>query len=136
MIAELVQHYKFNFEEYADYGCEEKYRKITKFFFDVILKKKRKLMKKYLILFCAIFVIAACDTRLSNSDLASQVISGLEEGYAGMGINIESLMLTRESSESNIYTGTMETTEPGGSFTYIVKVTYDGENITWIVEAP
>lgn len=91
-------------------------------------------MKKYLILFCAIFVIAACGTRLSNSELTSQVISGLEEGYAGMDINIESLILTRESSESNIYTGVMKTTEPNGSFTYTVKVIYDGENITWIVE--
>ena len=91
-------------------------------------------MKKYLILLCAIFVIAACDTRLSNSDLTSQVISGLEEGYAGMDIKIESLILTRESSESNIYTGVMDTTEPNGSFTYTLKVTYDGENITWLVE--
>ena len=91
-------------------------------------------MKKYLILFCAIFVIAACGTRLSNSELTSQVISGLEEGYAGMDINIESLILTRESSESNKYTGIMKTTEPAGSITYTVKVTYDGENITWIVE--
>ena len=91
-------------------------------------------MKKYLILLCAIFALAACDTRLSNSDLTSQVISGLEENYAGMDIKIESLILTRESSESNIYTGVMNTTEPNGSFSYTVKVTYDGENITWLVE--
>ena len=91
-------------------------------------------MKKYLILLCAIFVIAACDSRLSNSDLTSQVVSGLEQNYAGMDIKIESLILTRESDDSNIYTGVMDTTEPNGSFTYTLKVTYDGENITWIVE--
>ena len=91
-------------------------------------------MKKYLILFCAIFVIAACDTRLSNSDLTSQVKSGLEQQYTGMDIKIESLILTRESSESNIYTGVMTSTEPNGSFTYTVRVTYDGENITWVVD--
>ena len=91
-------------------------------------------MKKYLILFCAVFIIAACDSRLSNADLASQVIDGLEENYAGMGINIESLIITRESDTSNKYTGILKTSEPNGSFTYSVAITYDGENITWQVE--
>ena len=93
-------------------------------------------MKKYLGLLCAIFFIAACDTRLSNSELSSQIISSMEQTYAGSNIDlkIDSLIITRESSDSNVYTGVLETTEPNGNFTYTVRITYDGENFTWAVE--
>ena len=92
-------------------------------------------MKKYLGLLCAIFFIAACDTRLSNSELSSQIISSMEQTYADSNnIKIDSLIITRESSDSNVYSGILDTTEPNGNFTYTVRITYDGENFTWAVE--
>jgi hypothetical protein len=90
-------------------------------------------MNKYLITLVAVFALTACDTRLGTADLTSQVITSMEETFTGQNINVDSLIITRDSSESNIYTGILETTEPGGNFTYSVKVTYDGENMTWRV---
>tara|TARA_Y100000022_G_C13191013_1_gene348055 strand:- start:590 stop:865 length:276 start_codon:yes stop_codon:yes gene_type:complete len=91
-------------------------------------------MKKYLFIFAAVFFLIACDSRLSTSDLAEEVIDSMEAEFSNSGIMIDSLILTRDSSESNMYTGILETREPAGSFTYSVKVTYDGEYFTWQVE--
>ncbi len=90
-------------------------------------------MKKILVLVFSVFLLAACDTRLSNADLAEEVQLSMIEKFAGTGIKIDSLILTRESSDSNIYKGILETTEPNGNFTYTVNVTYDGEYFTWEV---
>ena len=92
-------------------------------------------MNKYLILFFAVFALTACDTRLSRLDLTSEVIKSMEgsEGFSAANINVDSLIITRDSAESNGYTGILQTSEPNGSFTYSVEVTYDGENMTWRV---
>ena len=93
-------------------------------------------MKKYLILFFAVFALTACDTRLSTQDLTSEVIKSREgsEHFSRANINVDSLIITRDSDESNTYTGVLETNEPNGSVIYSVVVTYDGENMTWKVE--
>jgi len=94
-------------------------------------------MNKYLIMFVALFMLTACESRLSNEELASQVIVSMEESsfFTDASISVDSLMLTRESAESYTYTGILETSEPGGNFTYSVDVTYDGDYFTWeIVE--
>ena len=55
------------------------------------------------------------------------------EAFSTANINVDSLIITRDSAESNTYTGILQTSEPNGSFTYSVEVTYDGENMTWRV---
>ena len=92
-------------------------------------------MKKYLILFFAVFAIAACDSRLSTNDLSEVVVDNMYESEFFTDIEIDSLILTRDSAESNKYTGILTTNEPYGTYVYTVAVTYDGENMTWqIVE--
>ena len=94
-------------------------------------------MNKYLIMFVALFLLTACESRLSNEELASQVIVSMEESsaFTDANISVDSLILTRNSAESYTYTGVLETSEPGGNFTYSVNVTYDGDYFTWeIVE--
>ena len=90
-------------------------------------------MNKYLIMFVALFLLTACEFRLSNERLASQVIVSMEESsaFTDANISVDSLILTRNSAESNTYTGVLETSEPWGNFTYRVKVTYDGDYFTW-----
>ena len=90
-------------------------------------------MNKYLIMFVALFVLTACDTRLSNEELVSQVIVSMEESatFVDADISVDSLIITRDSDGSNTYTGVLQTSEPGGSFTYSVVVTYDGEYFIW-----
>jgi uncharacterized protein YcfL len=92
-------------------------------------------MNKYLIMFVALFMLTACDSRLSNEELANQVIVSMEESpiFVDGSISVDSLMITRNSAESYTYTGVLETSEPGGSFTYSVVVTYDGKTFTWEV---
>jgi uncharacterized protein YcfL len=94
-------------------------------------------MKKYLILLCAIFVITACDSRLSSTDLTTQVISSMNtsEFFVSSSIKVDSLIITRDSETTNKYTGILQTSEPNGSFTYSVSITYDGENFTWQVDS-
>ena len=89
-------------------------------------------MKKYLILLCAIFLITACDNRLSNDALALEVIIGLEENNSlPSDVSIDSLIVTRDSPDSNKYTGTLKTSGPNGPFTYVLEITYDGESFAW-----
>lgn len=92
-------------------------------------------MKKYLIMFVAVFLLAACDSRLSNEELVSEVIVSMEESqtFVDANISVDSLIITRDSADSNTYTGILQTSEPGGSFTYSVAITYDGEYFTWRV---
>ncbi len=92
-------------------------------------------MNKYLILFLAVFALTACDGRLSTRDLTDQVIDSMETSaaFSSANISVDSLILTRDSAESNTYTGVLTTTEPNGRVTYTVAVTYDGESFTWRV---
>jgi len=90
-------------------------------------------MNKFLIIFLAVFTLTACNSRLSTEELTRETVQAMEEheGFLMANIRIDSLILTRDSAESNMYTGILQTIEPNGSFTYSVRVTYDGENMTW-----
>jgi hypothetical protein len=91
-------------------------------------------MKKYLLIFMLSFVIAGCsDARLNQNDLAEQVKHSMlsNQHFIDNDIKLKSFMLTRNAPDSNIYTGILETSEPGGDFIYKVTVTYDGTNFTW-----
>ena len=92
-------------------------------------------MKTYINLLAATFfaiTLASCDARLSTEQLTQQVLISMGETLDD-SISIDSLIITRDSNESNTYTGILETSEPNGAFTYTVAVTYDGENMTWRV---
>jgi uncharacterized lipoprotein YehR (DUF1307 family) len=91
------------------------------------MKKIRFLIS---ILFASI-LLTGCDTRLNTSDLTVEVQKSMEETFAGKGIVIESLIITRVSEDSNQYKGVLNTNEPNGKFVYTVDVTYDGESFTW-----
>ena len=82
------------------------------------------------ILFASI-LLTGCDTRLNANDLAVEVQKSMEASFAGKGIEIESLIITRVSEDSNLYKGVLNTNEPNGKFAYTVDITYDGENMTW-----
>ena len=115
------------------------------------MKIYQVLLKSLLCLIFSVFILSSCDTdtRLSNDDLAKEVVASMEEWFADNGpespdsliltASVDSLILTRESNDSNIYWGILETTECVGptvcyEYTYSVKVIYDGENITWEIE--
>ena len=70
-------------------------------------------MKKYLILFFAIFAITACDSRLSTNDLSE--IESMYESEFFTDIEIDSLIL--EIQESNKYTAYND-----GSYVYTVQL--------------
>ena len=72
-----------------------------------------------------------CDSRLNNQQLTDQIVVSMEETFAAQKVSVDSLIITRTSSESNVYTGVLQTSEPNGNFTYSVAITYDGENFTW-----
>ena len=93
-------------------------------------------MKKYLIVLFSVFALTACENRLSTADLTSEVITSMEAFFSESNpgaMTIEGLILTRNAEGSNQYTGILTTTEPAGAFTYEVDVTYDGENMTWMI---
>ena len=125
------------------------------------MKIYQVLLKSLLCLIFSVFILSSCDTdtrlsnddlakdRLSNDDLAKEVVASMEEWFADNGpespdsliltASVDSLILARESNDSNIYWGILETTECVGptvcwEYTYSVKVIYDGENITWEIE--
>ena len=87
-------------------------------------------MKRYLILFFAVFAITACDSRLSTNDLSDVVVDNMYESEFFTDIVIDSLVLTRDGAESNKYTGILTTNEPNGTYVYTVADTYDGEKMT------
>lgn len=87
-------------------------------------------MKKILILCCSLFVLTACENRLSDLELKSQIQESMEETF-GSEIKIDSLTLSRESEDSDKYTGILETTEVNGNGYYSVDVTYDGKSWEW-----
>ena len=97
-------------------------------------------MKYLLVIIFSVFILSSCDIRLSNEDLAEEVTASIEEWAADQGVDmtIDSLIITRESDNSNLYKGILETTECkfGGcnEFIYAVKITYDGEYFAWEIQ--
>ena len=87
-------------------------------------------MKKILILCCSLFVLTACENRLSDLALKGEVQKSMEETF-GSEIKIDSLTLTRESEKSDKYTGILETTEDNLNYRYSVDVSYDGTLFEW-----
>ena len=87
-------------------------------------------MKKILILCCSLFVLTACENRLSDLELKGEVQKSMEETF-GSEVKIDSLTLSRESEDSDKYTGILETTEENGNGYYSVDVTYDGTLFEW-----
>ena len=87
-------------------------------------------MKKILILCCSLFVLTACENRLSDLELKDEVQKSMEETF-GSEAKIDSLILSRENEDSDKYTGILETTEEQGNFRYSVDVTYDGTSWEW-----
>lgn len=90
-------------------------------------------MKLFIKIFAAPFFalfLAGCDARLSTQQLTEEVLTSMGETLDD-SISVNSLIITRDSAESNTYTGILETSEPNGAFTYTVVITYDGENMTW-----
>jgi len=77
--------------------------------------------------FFSMFLLSSC--KLSTNDLTEKVKTSMEEKFAGKGITIKSLILTKNTG--NEYAGVLETKEPNGDFTYSVQVVYDGQNMTW-----
>ncbi len=92
-------------------------------------------MKKILILCCSLFVLTACENRLSDLELKDEVQKHMEETWNAEGplVKIDTLTLTRESKESDKYTGILETTEDNLNFRYSVDVSYDGTSFEWKV---
>ena len=90
-------------------------------------------MKIFIKIFAAslfALILASCDARLSTQQLTEEVLTSMGETLDD-SISIDSLIITRDSNESNTYTGILVTSEPNGEFTYTVAITYDGENMTW-----
>jgi hypothetical protein len=92
-------------------------------------------MKKILILCCSLFVLTACENRLSDLELKSQVQKSMEETWRAddSEVKIDSLTLSRESEDSDKYTGILETAVEGGNLRYSVDVSYDGKSFEWKV---
>ena len=90
-------------------------------------------MKQLIKLLTAIIFtsVIATSCSLSTNDLAAEVEKDMKENehFKTNSVKIKSLILTKKSG--NEYNGVLETQEPGGTFTYVVEVIYDGNNMTW-----
>ncbi len=92
-------------------------------------------MKKILILCYSLFVLTACENRLSDLELKGEVQKSIEETWNAEDsvVKIDTLTLTRENEKSDKYTGILETTEDNNNFRYSVDVSYDGTSFEWKV---
>ena len=91
-------------------------------------------MKYIFIIALLSILLTGCNSRLNTNDLATEVQKSIEQTFEGKEIKIKSLVLTRNSEDSNMYKGILETDEPNGKFTYVLDVSYDGENFTWEIK--
>lgn len=66
---------------------------------------------------------------MSSDDLEQEVKKSMVEKFEGEHIRIKNFGLVHEAG--NEYSGILDTDEENGSFTYKVKVIYDGSSFAW-----